>query len=118
MSVQPDSTVPVNAVEINIDHFSLVAFRQFEVFPVPPHSTGQRTASGSCRVIERKIRLDAPVVRQVQDSPIAVIRIGSGRIGLFFSQGKAPFFVEGYSFTPFFPCGTCSKEQTDQGKYG
>ena len=68
MSVQPDSTVPVNAVEINIDHFSLVAFRQFEVFPVPPHSTGQRTASGSCRVIERKIRLDAPVVRQVQDS--------------------------------------------------
>ena len=113
MSVQPDSTVPVNAVEINIDHFSLVAFRQFEVFPVPPHSTGQRTASGSCRVIERKIRLDAPVVRQVQDSPIAVIRIGSGRIGLFFSQGKAPFFVEGYSFTPFFPCGTCSKANTD-----
>ena len=32
------STVLVNAVEINIDHFSLVAFRQFEVFPVPPLS--------------------------------------------------------------------------------
>ena len=118
MSVQPDFTVPVNAVEINIDHFSLVAFRQFEMFPVPPRPTRQRTAAGSRRVIEGEIRLDAPVVRQVQDPPIAVIRTGCGGIGLFFSQGKAPFLVERYSLTPFFLCGTCSKKQADQGKYG
>ena len=118
MPVQPDFTVPVNAVEINIDDLPLVAFRQFEMFPVPSRSAGQRTASGSRRVIEGEIRLDAPVVRQVQDSPIAVILIGCGSIGLWFSQGKAPFLVERDSFTTFFLCGTCGKEQADQGKYG
>ena len=118
MTVQPDFAVPVNAVKINIDHFPFVAFRQFEVFPIPPCSARQRTASRSCRVIEGEIRLDAPVVRQVQYPPIAVIRTGSRSIGLFFCQGKAPIPVKGYSFTAFSLCAAYGKKQVDQDKYG
>lgn len=89
MTVEPHPALLVNAVEIDKEAFVTITLRNGKTLPVPSDAARKRPASGSRRMVGRKVALDTPVMRQVQFPPrrIVEIRIGEIAVGI---QGKPP----------------------------
>src|SRR5207244_3348615 len=72
LSVEPDRGVSHSTVNVEIKLFSFVLRRDVEVFPIPAHTPpGKLPRLTRIVLIERPF--DAPVVRQIQLPPTAII---------------------------------------------
>jgi hypothetical protein len=74
MVIDPDFGVHIYPVEIDKKTFPRIGRQYLESFAIPPNTAGQGSAANSGRVIGTKRAFDAPIVRQSQRSPIAVIK--------------------------------------------
>ena len=93
-AVDPDVAVHVDAVELEPDDPLARAGRQPEGLAVPTDARGEEADAAAAGSVLAWRALDAPVVRQVQPAPPAVVEsrlLGSGGIG----QGEPPAGVHG-----------------------
>lgn len=103
VAVDPHFGVGHRSVEIQIGPLSLLRGRQRELLAVPADAAPGQFAGQTVEILAEGA-FDAPVVRQVQRAPAAVVVGGVGRSGRRFGQraavglqaeaGKAPVAVE------------------------
>ena len=67
--------------------------RREKALAIPAHTSWKRTARRCRWIIAVELALDAPVVGQVELSPVTIIEL-RGRVGSLIAKHKAPVEVE------------------------
>ena len=70
LAIDEDEGIHIDTVKLEE---ILTDILHVEMFSVPAHAAGQSTATGSRLVLGTETTLDGPVVRQVQQAPLAVV---------------------------------------------
>ncbi len=98
MSIDPHSGVHVSAVKIDEELFTGFNIR-LEMFAVPSYPTGQGTPARPRRVVHGEITFDSPVVREIKQTPTAVIDILLIQSSVRRIEQEAPAIIKKPVFT-------------------
>src|SRR5689334_8660124 len=93
MTIEPNFAVAIDAVKLDEDQLSFCSCGNDECLAIPADTAGQRSATGTGRILLVKSAFDTPVVWQVQSPPLRVVETRVLRTGDV-AKPKAPVLVE------------------------
>src|SRR5687767_14065116 len=98
MTVDPNLAIAVNAIKLNKQQLPFCSVRHRETLAVPTQSARQCAAADPGGMLFAEFAFNAPVVRQVQLSPLRIVeaRIMSIRD---VAEFKAPILIKQHSFS-------------------
>lgn len=97
MTVDPHLAIAVNAVELDKYRLPFRSQGHREGLAVPTNAARQRAAASARRSFLTELAFDAPVVRQIQTTPLGIVQIRVLSVGNI-AKLKAPILVERNSF--------------------
>jgi len=74
VSVDPHFAVPVHSVEFDERQLFPVRFGKSECLSVPSYAARQRPSAHAGRIVFAEFAFDAPVVRNIEQSPMRIIK--------------------------------------------
>jgi len=116
VSVDPNLAVAINAIEVDEDKFAFRCCWHIEGLAIPADAAGQRAAAGARRVALIKFAFNAPIMRQIQLSPLCIIEIRILPIGNI-AELKSPVLIEAHRlFGPWVGMGNETRKR-EQAKH-
>ena len=97
MFVDPDLAIAIDPVEFDKDRLPFRSQGHGKGLAIPTNAAGQCAAASARRSLLTELAFNAPVVGQIESSPLRIVQIHILSVGNF-AELKAPILVERNSF--------------------